>query len=132
MLNWHDLYDVLRRSSLDTFDFFHIEANPLYDEVNGQVLRLSVDFDAIVFDFTGKYKDKYKVTVRVWNDSHVTATIEIKKSSYFEYPITSEDEHFDERVIAYGPQVLRDDQEVKADVKEIYDWTFRAYRSLVK
>ena len=132
MLNWHVLYDVLRRSSLDTYDFFHIEANPHYDEVNGQVVRLSVDFDAVVFDYTGKFKDKYKVTVRVWSDSHVTATIEIKDNRYFDYPITSEDEHFDERVNLYGPQVLKDDPKAKADVKEIYDWTFNAYRSLVK
>lgn len=132
MLNWHDLYDVLRRSSLDTFELYHIEANPQYNVVNGQLIKLSVDFDAVVFDYTGKYKDKYKVTVRVWSDSHVTATIEINKSGSFGYPITSEDEHFEERVGVYGPQVLKDDPKVKAEVKEIYDWTFSAYRSLVK
>ena len=132
MLNWYDLYDVLHRSSLDTYEFYHIEANPHYDILNGQTLRLSVDFDAVVFDYTGKYKGKYKVTVRVWRDSRVTATIEIKENGCFEYPITSEDEHFDERVNVYGPQVLRDNPKIKADVKEIYDWTFYAYRSLVK
>lgn len=132
MLNWHDLYNVLFRSSIDTFDFFHIEANPHYDEVNGQVVRLSVDFDAVVFDFTGRYKDKYKVTVRACSDSRVSATIEIKDNGYFEYPITSQDEHFEDRVKICGPQILRDNFTVKAEVKQIYDWTFNAYRSIVK
>ena len=132
MLNWYDLYDVLRRSSLDHFDFNHIEANPHYDVVNGRSVRLFVDFDALVFDYTGKYKDKYKVAVRIWRDSHVTAIIEIKDSGYFEYPITSEDEHFEERIKVYGPQILKDDPKVKAEAKEIYDWTFSAYKSLVK
>lgn len=93
---------------------------------------MSVDFDAVVFDYTGKYKDKYKVTVSVWSDSHVTATIEIKDSGNFDFPITSEDEHFEERVKEYGPQILKKDPRVKAEVREIYDWTFDAYISLVK
>ena len=132
MLIWLDLYDILRKSSPDTFEFNHIEANPHYDELNGKVVRLSVDFDTLVFDYTGKYKDKYRVTVRIWSDSHVTAIIEINDSDHFDYPITSEDEHFEERVEAYGPQILKNDSKVKAEVKEIYDWTFSAYRSLVK
>lgn len=132
MLNWYDLYDILRKSSPDTFDFYHNEANQHYDEINGKSIIPSVVFDAVIFDFSGKFIDKYKVTVRVWSDSRVTATIEIKNNGVFEYPITSNDEHFDDRVFLYGPQVMRDDPTVKADVKEIYDWTFNAYRSLVK
>ena len=132
MLNWFDLFDTLRKNSPDTFDFYHIEANPHYYEENGQMVRLFVDYDAVVFDFTGKYKDKYKVTVRAWDDSHVTATIEIKNDGCFEYPITSDDEHFDNRVDVYGLQSLRSNLKLKAEVKEIYDWTFAAYKSLVK
>lgn len=130
MLNWHDLYDILRRSSLDNYTFYHIEANPHYNVINGWE-RMSVDYDALVFDYTGKYKDRYKVTIRVWSDSHVTATIEIKDSGHFDYPITSVNEHFEERVKVYGPIILKNDSKVKAEVKEIYDWTFSAYRSLL-
>ena len=129
-MDWHDLKMELDRTSPDTFELTHVEANPDYDRINGKLVRLSVVFDAIIFEFTGKYKDKYKAIVRVWSDSRVTASIELKGNGIFEYPVTKEDEHFEKRLNIYGTPDMKNNPAIKAELKEIYDWTFKAYRNL--
>lgn len=131
-MNWLDLSSELLKECPDVFENYHIKSSDYYEDIEGQLRKVYDDYDAIVFDFKGKYNNKYKVTVRVWSDFHVTATIEIKDRGYFEYPITSEDEHFDEIVNVSGPQILKNDPMVKSEVKEIYDWTFSAYSTIVK
>lgn len=131
-MTWFDLYTELGKSCPDSFEMTHVEAGPIYKWIEGKDVRVSVDYDAIIFKFTGKFGGKYKATVRLWFDSRVTASIETADRQFFEYPVTLEDEHFEQRWKIYGPHVTNDDSSVKSEIKEIYDWTFNAYRSLVK
>lgn len=129
-MNWIDLMMELGRTSPDTFVFTHIEANPVYKRIAGKDVRVSVDFDTMIFEFTGKYKDKMKARVRVWSDFRVTASIELKNKVFFDYPVTNEDEHFEQRLELYGSPIIKDNPIAIAELKEIYDWTFDAYRCL--
>lgn len=130
-MNWIDLMMELCRTCPDTFRFTHVEANPVYERINGEVVRVSFDFDTMIFEFTGKYKDKMKARVRVWSDSRVTASIELKNQVFFDYPVTQKDEHFEKRVELYGSPAIKDNPIAIAELKEIYDWTFDAYRNLI-
>ncbi len=120
----------LCKTSPDTFNMTHIEARPVYDRINGELVRLSFAFDTIIFEYTGKYKNKYKANVRVWSNSRVTTSIEMNNNGVFEYPVTKEDEHFDERLNICGPSEVKNNPALRAEIKEIYDWTFNAYRRL--
>lgn len=131
-MNWIDLMMELVRTCPDSFGFTHVEANPVYKRIGGEDVRVSVDFDTMIFEFTGKYKDKMKARVRLWSDSRVTASIELKNKVFFDYPVTNEDEHFEQRVKLYGSPVIKDDPIAISELKEIYDWTFNAYNNLLK
>lgn len=130
-MNWIDLMMELGRTCPDSFGFTHVEANPVYKRIDGEVVRVSVDFDTMIFEFTGKYKDKMEVRVRYWSDSRVTVSIELKNKVFLNYPVTNEDEHFEQRLELYGSPVIKDDLIVIAELKEIYDWTFKAYRNIL-
>lgn len=132
MISWDKLLSELRKDSPEEFDFIQIQAGPYYREKDWRKTR-SVEFDAIVICFIDKYKDKYKPTIRIWNDSRVDATIEIKEKKHFEFPVMLGDENFDERL-----SICRDLQEyhsapaAKAELKGIYDWIFNSYRRLIE
>ena len=121
----------LSRTSPDTFGITHIEAGPVYKRIEGKDVRVSVDFDTIIFEFTGKYKDKFKTKIRIWSDSRVTASIEFRKQVSFDYSLTKEDEHFEQRMELYGSPDIKVDPIAIAEIKEIYDWTFKAFHSIV-
>lgn len=131
-MTWIDLYSELEKSCPDSFEMIHVEAGSQYKWIDGKDVRIYADYDAIVFMFTGKFRGKYKATVRLWCDSRVTASIETVDSQFFGYPITLEDEHFEQRWKIYGPHVANNELNVKQEIKEIYDWTFNAYRKLVR
>ena len=130
-MNWIDLMKELERTCPDSFEFTHVEANPVYKRINGKDVRVSVDYDLMFFEFTGKYKDKMKAKVRVWSDFRVTASIELKNNVFFDYPVTNEDEHFEQRLDLYGSPDIKANPGAIAELKEIYDWTFDAYRNLI-
>ncbi len=121
----------LGRTCPDSFGFTHVEANPVYKRIDGEDVRVSVDLDTLIFEFTGKYKDKMEVRVRLRSDSRVTVSIELKNKVFFDYPVSKEDEHFEQRFELYGSPVIKDDPIAIAELKEIYDWTFKAYRNLL-
>lgn len=129
-MNWIDLMKELGRTSPDTFGTTHVEANPTYERIGGRDVRVSVDFDTIIFEFTGKYKDRIKVRVRVWSDSRVTASVELKNKGFFDYPVTKEDEHFEQRIQLCGLPDVKANPIAIAELKELYDWTINAYRNL--
>lgn len=130
-MTWFDLMTELEKTSPDTFGLTHVEVNPNYKRIDGRVVRVSVDNDSFIFEFTGKYKSKYKTTVRIWSNSRVTASIELENNTYFDYPITNEDEHFDNRMDLYGPSAVKNNLAARTEIKEIYDWTFNAYHNLL-
>lgn len=132
IMTWNDLYYELEKTCPDSFEMIHVEAGPKYEWIDGKAVRVYADYDAIVFRFSGKFKGKYKATVRLWYDSRVTASIETADKQFFEYPVTLEDEHFEQRWKIYGPHVSGNAQNVKPEIKEIYDWTFNSYRKLVQ
>ena len=127
-MNWTVFLKKLKTSSPDSCDIIHVEVNPKYESINGSEVGLPVEYDAYIFDFNGKYKDKYKTTVRIWADSRVTASITFEGNASFEYPISGEDEQFDSRFNLYGPEFIKKNPTLKAELKEIYEWTFCAYR----
>lgn len=128
-MNWTELMIELEKTCPDSYGVIHLEANALYKRINGKDVRVSADCDSFSFVFTGKYKGKYNTTVRVWYDSRVTASIELMENSFFEYPITRENENFDQRIDLYAPSSIKNNPGIMAEIKEIYDWTFSAYRS---
>ena len=131
MISWEKLLSELRKESPDEFDFIHIQAGPYY-RVNDWKKTIMVEHDAIVICFMGKYKDKYKPTVRICNDSRVDATIEIDKTKHFEFPVALDEENFDERLRFYRElKDYQDDPIAKAELKGIYDWIFNSYRRLI-
>jgi len=77
-MNLIELLIELVRTCPDPFDITHVESNPKYNRIEGNLVRVAVDYDSFIFDFLGKYKSKYKVIVRIWSDSKVTASIELK------------------------------------------------------
>lgn len=121
----------LKRTCPDSFGVTHVEINAIYKRVDGVDVRVSADCDSFCFVLTGKYRGKYKTTVRVWYDSRVTASIELMENRVFEYPITREEENFDQRIDLYAPSSMKENPEVRAEIKEIYDWTCKAYRNLI-
>lgn len=128
---WADLMKELKRTCPDSFGVTHVEINAVYKRVDGVDVRVSADCDSFSFVFTGKYKGKYNTTVRVWYDSRVTASIELMENRFFEYPITRENENFDQRIDLYAPSSIKNNQGIMAEIKAIYDWTFSAYRSVI-
>lgn len=128
---WADLMKELKRTCPDSFGVTHVEINAVYKRVDGMDVRVSADCDSFSFVFTGKYKGKYNTTVRVWYDSRVTASIELMENRFFEYPITRENENFDQRIDLYAPSSIKNNQGIMAEIKVIYDWTFSAYRSVI-
>lgn len=128
-MNWTELMIELKKTCPDSFGVTHSESNAVYKQVDGEEVRASADYDLISFVFTRKYKGKYKTTVRVWYDSKVSASIELMKNRIFEYPITRETRNFVQQIDPYAPSSIKDNPGIMAEIKEIYDWTFSAYRS---
>ncbi len=128
-MDWEELMIELERTCPDSYGVIHLEANAVYKRINGKDVRVSADCDSFSFVFTGKYKGKYNTTVRVWYDSRVSASIELMKNRIFEYPITRETGNFVQQIDPYAPLSIKNNPGIMAEIKEIYDWTFSAYRS---
>lgn len=128
-MNWTELMIELKKTCPDSYGVIHSEANAVYKRINGKDVRASADYDLICFVFTGKYKGKYKTTVRVRYDSRFSASIELMENRIYEYPITGETENFVQQIDQYAPLSIKNNPGTMAEIKEIYDWTFSAYRS---
>lgn len=132
-MNWQDLLKELKKQYPDNFDIMRVEVNAVYKEVDGREVRLDCDYDAIIVDFTGKYHNKYKPTIRIWKDSRVNATIEVLGTGGFSFPVTGHDEHLNERIsIIPGLASIFNDSNSMAELKEIYDWIFYSYTNAQK
>ena len=107
-----------------------IEVNANYKWIDGKEVRVDVDCDAVIFDFTEKYS-RYRVTVRVWSDSRVTVSIELKDNVFFDFPVTTQDEDYDKRVELYGAAEIKNDDIIRSEMRILYEWVFDAYRKLV-
>lgn len=132
MSYWLDLFEELRRTCPDKYEHYYVEAGPRDNTFKEKNVALDEDFNSIIFNFTDKFKDKYKATIRVLRDKSVNVTVEIKGKGFFEYPVTNDDEHFDMRMDLYGSTIIKDNILAKTELKEIYDWTFNAYRNVIK
>ena len=130
MSYWLDLFEELRRTCPDKYEHYYINAGPRDNTFKEKNVALDEDFNSIIFTFTDKFKDKYRVTVRAFVNNSVNVTVEIKGNGNFEYPVTYEDELFDKRLDFYGPSDVKGNPSVRTELKEIYDWTFNAYRNL--
>lgn len=80
MISWEKFLGELRKESPDEFDFIHIQVGPHY-RANDWKKTIMVEDDVVNICFMDKYKDKYKPTVRIRNDSRVDATIEIEEKT---------------------------------------------------
>lgn len=129
-MTWENMLIRLRASSPEAFDYFRVEVNASYKEVDGREVRVDYDYDALIIEFAGDYHGKYKPTVRVFKDSIVNATIEVYGYGYFSFPITSQDEHLEQRLkITPGfPEFVKDELLV-GELMGICEWIITAYRS---
>lgn len=132
-MTWEDMLKELQKNSPDSFETnLVVEANVVYDTIGGKDIRVSNDFDTIIIEFTGKYIDKYSLRIRVWSDSQVTASVDVKGFGYFDFPVNLTDYHFDERVeITPCLRDFKTDLKSLEELRQIYDWIFDSYRRLL-
>lgn len=121
----------LRANSPEAFDYFRVEVNASYKEVDGREVRVNYDYDALIIEFAGEYHGKYKPTVRIFKDSRINATIEVYGHGYFSFPVTDKNEHFEERhKNTPGFAEFIQDPQLVDELRVIYDWIIAAYRSV--
>ncbi len=130
-MTWKDMLTQLRANSPEVFDYFRVEVNASYKEIDGREVRVDYDYDALVIEFAEKYHEKYKPTVRIFKDSRVTATIEVYGYGSFSFPVTDKDEHFEQR-LEITPRFAEfvQNQQLVDELRGIYDWIVTAYRSV--
>lgn len=127
-MNWTDLLKELRKNSPDYFEDSHVEVGAKYDIDAGLEVRVAFECDSIIIKFLGKYKNKYLTTVRVYMDGCVGATIWVDENREFSFPVTGQDEYFDERLaLDSSLSDYMKNNDLRAELKGIYDWIFEAY-----
>ena len=130
-MTWKDMLTQLRANSPEVFDYFRVEVNASYKEIDGREVRVDYDYDALIIEFADKYHGKYKPTVRIFKDSRVTATIEVYGYGSFSFPVTGDDEYFEDR-LKITPKFAEfvQDLHLVRELKGIYEWIIFAYRRL--
>lgn len=129
-MTWKDMINQLRANSPEAFDYSRVEVNALYKVIDGSEVRIDFDYDALIIEFSGEYRGRYKPIVRMYKDSRVNATVEVYGYGSFSFPVTEKDDYFEKRLrITPGFAEFAQDPQLVDEFRGIYEWIVSAYRS---
>lgn len=124
IVKWDDLRGALCRSTApDEYGYSTISVNPICRVINGKTVELSCDYHVLDIIFIGKFKNKYRVKVRVDSTGTVRSEIFIEGIGDFIIFVSLESGR---PTIPASIQSKLDVQTME-ELYSIFDWIFNAY-----